>query len=101
MLVWAIPVGEGGEFVQMADQQSRFLLIDVDGDVVVIAIETFPGVPFGGFLEAAMDLVESMNIEPGEYIPPEQTSEPEPEPTSAPSAMPSPSPAPSPAVDPA
>lgn len=101
VLVWAIPVGEGGEFVQMADQQSRFLLLDVDGDVVVIAIETFPGVPFGGFLEAAMDLVESMNIEPGEYIPPEPTSEPEPEPTSAPSVMPSPSPAPSPADDPA
>jgi hypothetical protein len=82
VLIWAIPVEEGGEFVQMANQQSRFLILDVDGDVIVIAIETFPGVPFGGFLEAASQLVESVRITPGEYVPPEPT----PDPTSAPEA---------------
>ena len=32
--------------------------------VVVIAVESFPGVPFGGILDAAMELVDSMRIEP-------------------------------------
>ena len=77
MLIWAIPVGKGGEFVQMANQQSRFLILDVDGDVIVIAIESFPGVPFGGFLDAATELVETIRITPGEYLPPEPTAEPE------------------------
>ncbi len=54
LLIWALPIAEGGEFVQVADQQSRFLAVDVDGDVIVIAIESFPGVPFGGLLEASL-----------------------------------------------
>jgi hypothetical protein len=83
VLIWAIPVGEGGEFVQMADQQSRFVVLDVGGDVIVIAIETFPGVPFGGFLEASMELVESMDIEPGAWVPPAPTPTPAPSPSPA------------------
>lgn len=71
LLIWALPIAEGGEFVQVADQQSRFIVLDVDGDVVVIAIESFPGVPFGGLLDASMELLGSMRIEPGEYMPPE------------------------------
>ena len=71
LLIWALPMAEGGEFVQVADQQSRFLALDVDGDVIVIAVESFPGVPFGGLLEASLDVVDSMRIEPGEYVPPE------------------------------
>jgi hypothetical protein len=83
LLLWAIPVGAGGgEFVQYPDQQSRFILLDVGGDVIVIAIESFPGVPFGGLLEASMELVETMNIEPGEYIP-LPTAAPAPSPTPA------------------
>lgn len=74
VLLWALPIGDGGEFVQVADQQSRFVILDVDGDVIVVAIESFPGVPFGGLLDESMKLVESMRIEPGEYIPPEETS---------------------------
>lgn len=86
VLVWAIPVGDGGEFVQMANQQSRFLVLDVEGDVIVIAIETFPGVPFGGFLDAATELVETIRITPGEYIPrvPDASDAPEPDETSSP-----------------
>jgi len=86
LLLWAIPVGNGGEFVQVADQQSRFILLDVGGDVIAIAIESFPGVPFGGLLEASMELVETMNIEPGEYIPPPTVA---PAPSSTPAASPS------------
>lgn len=71
LLIWALPIAEGGEFVQVADQQSRFVVLDVDGAVIVIAIESFPGVPFGGLLEASMELLGSMRIEPGEYVPPE------------------------------
>jgi hypothetical protein len=70
LLLWALPMAEGGEFVQVADQQSRFIVLDVDGDVIVVAIESFPGVPFGGLLEASLELVDSMRIEPGEYVPP-------------------------------
>jgi hypothetical protein len=70
LLIWALPIGEGGEFVQVADQQSRFIILDVEGDVVVVAIESFPGVPFGGLLETSLDVVESMRIEPGAYEPP-------------------------------
>jgi hypothetical protein len=88
VLVWAIPVGEGGEFVQMANQQSRFLLLDVEGDVIVIAIESFPGVPFGGFLEAATELVGSMRISPGEYVPPEPVATTSPQPEVSPSLAP-------------
>jgi hypothetical protein len=87
VLVWAIPVGAGGEFVQMANQQSRFLILDVDGDVIVIAIEAFPGVPFGGFLDAATELIDSIRITPGEYVPPqpEMTAAPEPDRSASPS----------------
>jgi hypothetical protein len=91
LLLWAIPVGEGGEFVQVADQQSRFIILDVDGDAIVIAIESFPGVPFGAFLEAAMELVRSMHIVPGEYVPPATASP-------VPSAVPSPAPESTPAA---
>lgn len=84
ILLWALPIAEGGEFVQVPDQQSRFIFIDVAGDVVVVAIESFPGVPFGGVLEESMTLVESMRIEPGEYIPPQ----PSPEATEIPEASP-------------
>jgi hypothetical protein len=100
VLIWAIPVGEGEGFVQMANQQSRFVILDVDGDVIVIAIEAFPGVPYGAFLEAATELLETVRIEPGEYIPPEPSptpvasDEPEPEPELPDEPAPSPSSAP-------
>jgi hypothetical protein len=71
VLIWAVPIGDGGEFVQMANQQSRFILLDVGGDVIVLAIESFPGVPFGAFLETSLELVESMRIEPGAWVPTE------------------------------
>jgi hypothetical protein len=97
LLLWAIPVGEGGEFVQLADQQSRFVILDVDGDVIVIAIESFPGVPFGGVLDAGMAVLDSVSIEPGEYVPP--TAGPSAEPSAEPEALPDgPSPSPSPAL---
>ena len=70
LLLWAIPIGDGGEFVQVPNQQSRFVILDVDGDTIVVAIESFPGVPFGAFLEDSMELVRSLRITPGEYIPP-------------------------------
>ncbi len=88
LLIWALPIAEGGEFVQVADQQSRFISLDVDGDVIVIAIESFPGVPFGGLLEASLALVDSMRIQPGAYLPPA--------PSASPSARPSASPSPTP-----
>lgn len=88
VLVWAIPVGEGGEFVQMANQQSRFVILDVEGDVIIAAIEAFPGVPFGGFLDAAMELLDSVRIAPGAYIPPEPEMTASPQPDASPSASP-------------
>ena len=78
LLIWALPIEEGGEFVQVADQQSRFIALDVDGDVIVIAIESFPGVPFGGLLEASLELVDSMRITPGELVPAEPVASPSP-----------------------
>jgi len=99
VLIWAIPVGAGGEFVQMANQQSRFLILDVDGDVIVIAIEAFPGVPFGGFLEAASELVESVRITPGPYIPPEPAASEEPGADVSPEPTERPSPSPTPGAD--
>ena len=76
LLLWALPV-QDGEFVQVPGQQSRFIVLDVEGDIIVIAIESFPGVPFGGLLERSMDLVESMRIEPGEAEPsPGETASP-------------------------
>ncbi|MEX1295924.1 MAG: hypothetical protein AB1Z67_07120 [Candidatus Limnocylindrales bacterium] len=94
VLIWAIPVGEGGEFVQMANQQSRFIVLDVGGDVIVVAIETFPGVPFGGFLDAAGELLDSVRITPGEYVPPSPTASPLPETTPSPEATRAPTPPP-------
>ena len=90
LLIWAVPIGSGGEFVQMADQQSRFILLDVEGDVIVVAIESFPGVPFGGLLEASLEIVDSMRIEPGEYVPPEPTPSPQPAASAEPTTSPSP-----------
>jgi len=92
VLIWAIPVGEGGEFVQMANQQSRFLLLDVEGDTIIIAIEAFPGVPFGGFLDAASELVETIRITPGEYVPAEPAATPDASDASDSEAVPSPTP---------
>jgi hypothetical protein len=98
LLLWALPMAEGGEFVQVADQQSRFIALDVDGGVIVVAIESFPGVPFGGLLEASLELVDSMRITPGAYVPPEPSASPTAEPSDEPAAAipvaePSPSPA--------
>lgn len=93
LLLWALPVGEGGEFVQVADQQSRFVILDIDGDTIVVAIESFPGVPFGGLLEASMEIVESMRIEPGAYVPPEPTEPPDGAGSPMPGVLPSPAPA--------
>ena len=87
LLLWALPVSDGGEFVQVADQQSRFIALDVDGDVVVVAIESLPGVPFGELLEASLELVDSMTIEPGALA----AVEPSMDPDAAPSASPVPS----------
>jgi hypothetical protein len=98
LLIWAVPIGSGGEFVQVANQQSRFILLDVAGDVIVIAIESFPGVPYGGLLEASMELVGSMRIEPGEYVPLEPTPSPAPSEMPSPTAA-SPSPSHSPGAD--
>ncbi len=91
LLIWALPIAEGGEFVQVADQQSRFLVLDVDGDVIVIAIESFPGVPFGGLLQASLGVVESMRIQPAPDVPTEPSASP-PVPAASPGTSPSPSP---------
>ena len=99
LLVWAVPIGDGGEFVQVANQQSRFILLDVEGDVIVIAIESFPGVPFGGLLQRSLEVVESMRIEPADPVLPDGTpdtgSPPSPEPTASPEPSPTASPSPS------
>lgn len=87
LLIWELPMPDGS-FIQYADQQSRFIILDVDGDVVVVSIESFPGVPFGSLLERSMELVRSMRIEPGEYVPPSPAP-------SAPPALPQPSASPS------
>lgn len=89
LLIWALPIGDGGEFVQVADQQSRFVILDVGGDVIVVAIESFPGVPFGGLLDASMDLIESMRITPGAFVPPTAPAASGPPATPAASAAPS------------
>jgi hypothetical protein len=64
LLLWAIPMKDG-EFVQVQGQESRFIVLDVGADTIVIAIETLPGVEFEPFAEAAMDLVSSLTFEPG------------------------------------
>ena len=87
LLLWALPM-EDGPFVQVGGQQSRFVALDVDGDVLVIAIESFPGVPFGSLLDHAMDIVDSMRIEPGDDVLLDASP--------APSAVPEPSLAPPP-----
>jgi hypothetical protein len=94
LLLWALPIGEGGEFVQLADQQSRFIMLDVGGDVIVVAVEAFPGVPFGAVLDATTELLESVTIEPGEYVPPA------PEPSAAASPSPEASQAPEETLEP-
>jgi len=91
LLLFALPIAEGGEFVQVADQQSRFIAVDIADTVVVVAIESLPGVPFGELLEASLELVASMSIEPGPPgIPAEATASPaaSPEPQASPTASP-------------
>jgi hypothetical protein len=65
LLIWGLPVEEGGEFVQVAGQQARFVVLDVDGEVVVVAVESLPGVPFGGLLEASLELLDTMRVQVG------------------------------------
>jgi hypothetical protein len=91
LLLFALPIAEGGEFVQVADQQSRFIAVEIGDTVVVVAIESLPGVPFGELLEASLELVASMELEPGEPgIPPEVGSSPpaSPEADASPTASP-------------
>jgi hypothetical protein len=92
LLLWALPM-QDGEFVQVSGQQSRFVIVDVEGDVIVIAIESFPGVPFGSLLEKGMDVVESMRIEPGDYVPPSPSPVPVPNPEPSNDPVPSEPPA--------
>ncbi len=96
LLIWAVPIGSGGEFVQVANQQSRFILLDVEGDVIVIAIESFPGVPFGGLLQRSLEVVESMRIVPADPVLPDGTPSTGPTPSPEPTATPEPSPVASP-----
>jgi hypothetical protein len=91
LLLFALPIAEGGEFVQVADQQSRFVAVDIADTVVVVAIESLPGVPFGELLEASLELVASMGIEPGPPgIPAESAAPPpaSPGPDASPTASP-------------
>lgn len=92
LLIWAVPIGSGGEFVQVANQQSRFILLDVEGEVIVIAIESFPGVPFGGLLQRSLEVVESMRIAPADPAVPDVTPSTGPTPSPEPVARPEPSP---------
>jgi hypothetical protein len=91
LLIWALPIGEAGDFVQLADQQSRFIILDVGGDVIVVAVEAFPGVPFGAVLDATTELLGTVTLEPGEYVPapqPSAAASPSPGPTAEPQASP-------------
>jgi hypothetical protein len=101
LLIFALPVAEGGEFIQVADQQARFIAVDVDGTVVVVAVESLPGVPFGELLEASLQLVDSMTIEPAESALPDDPAAHSPDPGAS-QPLPSPgspaSPSPSAAV---
>lgn len=98
-LLWAVPDLENGQFIQVPEQQSRFILLDVDGAVIVIAIETFPGVPFGPMLDASMALVDSIRFSAGA---PDATLQPtttaEPAETASPSQTESPEPTPEPSA---
>lgn len=95
LLLWAVPFMENGEFIQVPHQQSRFIILDVGGDVIVIAIETFPGVPFGMVLDDAMDIVDSVRFTPAAAQAPTAAPsiEPSPEPSSAAEVTPAPTPA--------
>jgi hypothetical protein len=61
LLLWAIPM-PSGEFVQLPGQESRFIVLDVGTDTIVVAIEALPGTPFEPFADAAMELVRSMTF---------------------------------------
>jgi hypothetical protein len=82
LLIWALPVEEGGEFVQVANQQARFIGVDVDGTIVVVAIESLPGTPFGELLESSLELVASMSFEAGPTVQATTAPDATPEPAS-------------------
>jgi hypothetical protein len=60
--VWANPP-EGG-FILSDGQQATFLFLTVGERVLVVSYETFPGVPFEPFAEAAMEIIETLSIDP-------------------------------------
>jgi hypothetical protein len=61
LLLWALDMKDG-EFVQVPGQQSRFIAADVGNDVLVVAMEAFPGVPYGSFLETAMAVLDDLEV---------------------------------------
>lgn len=60
--LWELPVV--GEFHLNDGESARVIALDVGGDVVVVFIEAFPGVDYPPFLEAAMSVVETMDLTP-------------------------------------
>lgn len=60
ILLWTIPVY--GDFHFADDETARVIALDVDGQVVVIVIEAYPGADYEEFLAEATAIVASMEI---------------------------------------
>lgn len=60
--LWELPLVS--EFHLNDGESARVIALDVGGEVVVVFIEAFPGVDYPPFLEAAMSVVESMELSP-------------------------------------
>jgi hypothetical protein len=59
--LWTMPVF--GDFHFIDDERARVIALDVEGQVLVIVIESYPDANHDDFLEDALSIVESMEIE--------------------------------------
>jgi hypothetical protein len=90
-VLWSIP--DRGLFMLQDGQEARFMPIDVDGQVLVLVAETFPGADFDAFLDAATEVIETIEIDTGAVPPSIEPSasgstEPSVGPSEAPTAEP-------------
>jgi hypothetical protein len=65
--LWSIP--GRGLYMLETGQEARFIALDVDDQVLVLSIESFPGADFDTFLENAQAVVDTIEIDTAAVAP--------------------------------
>jgi hypothetical protein len=62
VVLWS--VGLEGGFVLEAGEEARFIALDVDGRIVIVSMETYPGADLDAFIEDSQPVIDSVTFGP-------------------------------------